>query len=211
MENILQLNDEIAILEEMRHFVKGCVGEKRFAHILRVEEEAVAMAKIFLPDKIFDIRVAAIFHDVTKDIYFEEQLQLCKKFDIILNKCVGKPTIHALTGAFFAKDKYPQYVTSEIFNAIKSHTTGSVGMSVFAKIIFVADYIEAGRTYEKCIRTREKFWSFSWNCSERERAEHLNDVCLEILDNTLNFLIDNKLVIDTETLDARNSLITEKI
>ena len=209
MENILQLSDRENILEQMRAFVKTCVSEKRYAHILRVEQEAVAMGRLFIPEQIFDIRVAAIFHDVTKDIYFEEQLQLCKKFDIIINKCVGKPTIHALTGAYFAKEKFPNYITDEIFSAIKCHTTGSADMSAFDKILFVADYIEAGRKYEKCLSAREKFWNFSWECSSLERVSHLDDICVEILDNTLKYLIDNKAIIDEETLQARNNLLAK--
>ena len=69
------MKDNELVLDEMRQFVKSKVSPRRYEHILRVESEAAEMARIFLKDKSFDLRVAAIFHDVTKDIYFKEQLQ----------------------------------------------------------------------------------------------------------------------------------------
>ena len=43
----------------------------------------------------------------------------------------------------------------EILDAIKSHTTGRVGMGLLEQIIFVADYIEPGRTFPTCVKCRE--------------------------------------------------------
>lgn len=201
------MNDNFEFLDGLREHVRAKVSEKRYAHILRVEEEVAQIGAMLLPEKIKELRIAAIFHDVTKDIYLKEQLQLCKKFDIILDKCAEEATLHASTGAYYAKEAYPSYVTDEIFDAISAHTTGSSYMTTFDKILFVADYIEAGRTYERCRAVREKFWSFDWNCATDERIRHLDSICIDILDNTLKYLIDNKKVIDKETLSARNSLI----
>ena len=201
------MNNNFEFLDELREHVRTKVSEKRYAHILRVEEEVAQIGAILLPEKIKELRIAAIFHDVTKDIYLKEQLQLCKKFDIILDKCAEEATLHALTGAYYAREVYPSYVTDEIFDAISAHTTGSSCMTTFDKILFVADYIEAGRKYERCRAVREKFWSFDWSAADDERIRHLDNICIEILDNTLTYLIENKKVIDKETLAARNALV----
>ena len=208
MENLSHMN--LFALQEMREVVSFLVSEKRYAHILRVEEEIAKLGELYLPSKCFDLRVAAILHDITKDLSLKEQLHLCEKFDIILPECISSEILHAKTGAYYAREKFPSYVTDEIFNSIKSHTTGDEEMSLFDKLLFVADYTENGRTYQKCIEVRNRLWNSVCDMEAQTRVNHLDSICVEILDNTILYLIKEKKQIDEKTFFARNALINCK-
>ena len=53
--------------------------------------------------------------------------------------------LHAKAGAIIARDEYGVRDT-EILDAIRYHTTGRPHMTLLEKIIFIADYIEPGRS-----------------------------------------------------------------
>ena len=207
MEDILQVKKNSDVLEAMRGFLMTCVKNSRYQHILRVEDEIVKLGEIFLPDKLYELRVSAILHDITKDISLQQQLQLCKKFGIMYCDSKSKEILHSKTGAYYAREKFSLCVTDEIFNAIKNHTTGCADMSLFDKLLFVADYIESGRTYKKCISVREKLWKGLDTVASDQREKLLDEVCIEILDNTILFLVNEKKTIYEETITARNSLL----
>ena len=207
MEFVSKLTSEEEILNLLRTEVASKVKKRRFEHILRVEEEIVDMGRLFLPDRIFYLRVAAILHDYTKDLSFQEQLQLCEKFGIIRSEDKSADVLHAITGAFAVKEMYPSIVTEEVFHAILSHTTGSDRMTVFDKLLFVADYIERGRTYRSCIELRQEFWSSVKDAPQSERVDCLDKICLKILDFTIEFLRRENKLIDKETFLARDAII----
>ena len=43
----------------------------------------------------------------------------------------------------------------DIYNAIRNHVFGRVGMSKLEEIIVISDYTEENRTYDDCIKVRE--------------------------------------------------------
>ena len=63
-------------LSELRERVRPYMNEKRFAHTLGVERECVALGSILLPEKVNDLRAAALLHDITKMLSLEKQLKL---------------------------------------------------------------------------------------------------------------------------------------
>ena len=205
MGNLSQV--EISVLNEMREVVSSLVSEKRYAHILGVEEEISRLGELYLPNKSFDLRVAAILHDITKDLSLKEQLHLCEKFDIILPECISVEILHAQTGAYYAKEKFPTYISDEIFNSIKRHTTGDEEMSLFDKLLFVADYTENGRSYQKCIEVRNRLWDNVCNMETEPQPKYLDSICVEILNNTILYLIKENKQIDAKTFFARNALM----
>ena len=54
-------------------------------------------------------------------------------------------TLHALTGAWFAREHFG--VPGNIFSAIEWHTTGRAGMAALEKIVYLADFIEPTRDF----------------------------------------------------------------
>ncbi|MEG2044537.1 MAG: bis(5'-nucleosyl)-tetraphosphatase (symmetrical) YqeK [Clostridia bacterium] len=94
------------------------------------------------------LETAALLHDITKHFTPKEQINLCIKYGAMseINLDIPK-TFHQVTGAIIAK--YDLFIDDpDILNAIRYHTTGRENMSLYEKVIFIADFIEDGRTYE---------------------------------------------------------------
>ena len=129
-------------------YTKRMVNKKRYNHTLGVVESAIKLAKIYGGD-INKARIAASLHDVTKNMDMDEQLELITKTlgpDAIDELPGG--AIHSYSGYIYAMD-YIGIDDIDILNAIKNHTLGRPNMSLLEKIIYVADFIEPGRTSEE--------------------------------------------------------------
>ncbi|MBR4617731.1 MAG: bis(5'-nucleosyl)-tetraphosphatase (symmetrical) YqeK [Bacilli bacterium] len=131
-------------IEELKSVLKSILSEKRYNHSILVMEEAQRYALKYKPgDKEFLERVkrAALMHDVCKEMTREEVIKYVEENNIDLNidKEENKPLIHGIIGADLCFRKYD--FTSEMANAIRWHTTGSLNMSLMDKIVFIADKI----------------------------------------------------------------------
>lgn len=123
------------------------IKEKRVIHTLGVVGVAKELARIYNINED-EAAMAALLHDCAKYYSENDKIKLCKKDKIKLNKIeLSNPELlHAKAGAVLAREKYG--VTSkEIYSAIFYHTTGRANMSTLEKIIYIADYIEPGRTH----------------------------------------------------------------
>lgn len=122
------------------------VDERRLAHVIGCENEAVSLAEEWGEDPELAAE-AGILHDITKRCSGEEQLNLCEKYGIIIDNFERNDPrlLHARTGAALARELFG--VGDEVYGAIRWHTTGKPDMSVFEKIIYLADYIEPTRDF----------------------------------------------------------------
>ena len=121
-------------------------------------------------------------------------------------------TLHARTAAMLIPDKYPQFADPRIISAVRWHTTGRAGMSVYDKIIYFADYIDDTRTYRDCVKLREMFWQARFSeMTEEEKAEHLRKTLICSFDYTVKGLLNDGDPVVTETFEARNDLILEEL
>ena len=59
----------------------------------------------------------------------------------------SKKIFHQITGAYYVKNELG-INDEEIFYGIRYHTTGRNNMTLFEKIIYVADFIEPNREYD---------------------------------------------------------------
>ena len=130
------------------------IQAKRSAHVRGTEEEAVRLARRWGADEE-KARRGAILHDCTKYLNMEEQLQLCKKYGIVLDDLERQAVklLHAKTGACVARDVYG--VSDDVYEAIFWHTTGRADMSLLEKILYIADYMEPNRDFPGVERLRE--------------------------------------------------------
>ena len=103
-----------------------------------------------------------------------------------------KPVVHAFLGAFVA-EKYLGITDAEIIDAIRYHTSGKADMSLLSKLIFVADMVEEGRTYEGVEKLRELY----------ENAD-FEKCFIECLKEEFVHLINKKASIYYETINAIN-------
>ena len=125
--------------ESVRRYllVRGKVGEKRFEHTKRVVDLAVEMAERFEVSR-YKTALAALLHDYCKDPAGGVENDLYH----------GNMAADAAIRDFNISDE-------DILNAIRYHTTGRAGMSKLERIIFLADTVEPGRTYNSISRLRE--------------------------------------------------------
>ena len=157
--------------------MKRAQDAKRFEHTLGVEYTAAALAMCYGCD-IKKAQIAGLLHDCAKCLSDEKRLALCKKGDLHITEVEQKSPflLHAKVGAYLAQKKYG-INNEDILNAILNHTTGRPGMSLLEKKIFVADYIEPGRTQAPNLAKIRKL-----------AFVNLDEALLVILDDTLSYL-----------------------
>lgn len=135
--------------EEMYQYVASKLSPKRYAHTRGVVEMALEYAKLngLDYDETF---IAALFHDIAKEISAEESLALCEKYHIELDEYEKKNIYlaHGKIGAVILERDWGISKPS-ILNGIKYHTLGRLNMTDLEKIIYLADMTEEGRSAYK--------------------------------------------------------------
>lgn len=198
-------------IEKLRTNVASVLSEKRMKHVLAVEEMALRLGKLYFYDDeaLLLLRAAALLHDVTKELSDDEQLGVLESYSVkpLPEELDSMPTIHALTAALAIPDRFTEFADKRVIDAVRYHTTGREGMSVFEKIIFLADYIDDTRTYQSCAELRNEFFSANpEEMSEDERLRHLDRSALKSIDNTLSYLRSKGRSIHPLTLEAQTDL-----
>jgi nicotinate-nucleotide adenylyltransferase len=157
------------------------------------------------------LRAAALLHDITKEEIFEKQLQLCEKFDIIVDEIAKKApkTLHAMTAAALIGEQYPEFADPRVIDTVRWHTTGHAEMTLCEHLIYLADYIDDTRKFEDCVILRDMFWNADPAAMETEqRMAHLYRVLLASYDMTIRGLLEDGAPISADTFHARNHLLT---
>ena len=173
------------------------IGEKRYAHSVRVMNEAKKLAAIYGVD-IEKAAIAGLMHDCAR---FEDKSYLLKKsdeFGIILDRVYTENVnlLHAHLGMEVAKREYG-VSDSDILNAIRYHTTARADMSDLEKIVYLADYIEPKRNFEALEDIRKLCFS----------GENIDKALIYVIDNTIRYILNNKQIIHEDTIKARNFLL----
>lgn len=198
-----------SVLDEMRNEITKRLNGNRLTHSLAVEQEAYALGTLFDFDdeRLNALRAAAILHDITKALTVTEQIDACEKrgISLTLDDIKSPKVLHSITGASVARELFPEYVDDTIYNAILYHTTGKNGMSLFEKLIYLADYIEPTRTFSDCVELRSYFYESDTLPTEK----HLNKTLLLSFDMTLRNLLEEKHYIHLRTAEARNGILNE--
>lgn len=171
--------------DEYEKFILKVLPEHRIKHTADVVITALKKARQLGLDEQ-KVRVSATLHDCAKYLDKNE----VKGFS--LDDEVPKPVVHAFLGAFVA-EKYLGITDAEIIDAIRYHTSGKADMSLLSKLIFVADMVEEGRTYEGVEKLRELY----------ENAD-FEKCFIECLKEEFVHLINKKASIYYETINAIN-------
>ena len=200
----------------LRETVRGLIKEKRFNHILGVEQEAVKIAGIYECGEEFinKLRTAAILHDITKEFSYSQQLEICREYKIRLSKDDKKAEkpIHAKTAAYIAKIEFG--ADDIIFDGIYNHTISEPlkSFDLFNRIINLADWIEPNRIHEDCVAVREYFYSKIKNAGNIEQKHKVMDETILFSYNiSIKVLLEDNLFIHKDTIKCRNALINKKV
>lgn len=127
--------------------------DSRLKHIFGVAKMAEFLAKKYNVD-CNKALIAAYMHDYMKYDDFEVMLSYlqseedkaeCKKWTMLA---------HAYSSAEALK-KEAMIFDEDIYNAVRNHVFGRIGMSKLEEIILISDYTEENRMYLDCIKARE--------------------------------------------------------
>ena len=117
------------------------------------------------------------------------------------------------TGPYFAREVFgSEIVTEEVRSAIACHTTGKIGMTMTDKMLFVADFTEAGRKYRSCRDIREYLHSECEKINKNEKtalSRLLNDTVKRIIGYTVTYLIEKGKMIDPDMILTWNDIVSE--
>ncbi len=182
-------------LSQMDAVLRQSLKPERYAHSVNTMKEAAALAERYGENRDL-AAVAGLLHDCAKDMEDAETLRYCHANGIVLNEVEKKQVflMHGAVGAIVAREKYG--VSDElVLNAIKYHTTGFSTMSLMDKIIFLADYIEPGRTHSEVDNARKLAY------------EDIDRALICSFDNTIKYVIKQKGLIHPNTIEARNNIL----
>ena len=188
-------------IDFIKNKLKNSLSEERFLHTLGTAQCAKELAKKYGldEDKAY---LTGLLHDCAKCLKNEELLKIIKEElkDIDESQLQNYKTFHAPVGAYFAKKIYG-INDSEILEAIYNHTIGRVGMSLFEKIIFLADKIEPN--------TRDKKYTDEiWEILNKNEGEKGIDLALfRCFCETIKSLVNRELKICKTTIDVYNELL----
>lgn len=126
--------------------VHSYLSEHRFKHTLSVANLAYKVAKANHLDYT-KAYIAALLHDIGKEIDKEEQLEFIEKnYSEYIND-LTPPLYHQFLSFEIAKKEFS--INDEIIlNAIKYHATGSDEMDEIGKIVYASDKVEPTRHFE---------------------------------------------------------------
>ncbi|RPK15818.1 bis(5'-nucleosyl)-tetraphosphatase (symmetrical) YqeK [Priestia endophytica] len=180
--------------KEALEMVKEQLNEARYTHTVGVMETAIKLAEKYGED-VKKAELAAIFHDYAKFRPKDEMKE------IIIEQNMSKDLLehhhslwHAPVGAYLVQ-KEVGIEDEAVLRAIEYHTYGRPNMTMLEKIVYVADYIEPGRSFPGVEEVRQS-------------AENSLDEALFLcLRNTIVFLIGRKQPIYPMTINTYNSLV----
>src|SRR5690606_7811110 len=160
---------------------------------VRVAETAVTLANLYQVSAK-KAEIAAIFHDYCKYRSLEEMKRIIDTSylpkDLLL---YHHQLLHGPVASIKVEEEYG-ITDDEIKSAIYCHTTGKAHMGKLDLIIFVADYIEPGRSFPGLEEVREM------------ATTDLLKTAWMISRNTINFLMEKKNRIYPDTFHAYNDL-----
>lgn len=187
--------------DEIEQILKRELSKERYLHTLGVRDCAVELAKRYNLD-IKKAELAGLLHDCAKCKTNDELKEIIDKFldDVDKNELKNYKTLHAPVGAYYAKEKF-NIEDNEILSAIRWHTLGRVNMTMFEKIIFLADKIEKNT---RDLNYRNEIIKI---LDDNEGEKGLNLALLRCFIETVKSLAERRLYICKTTIDVYNWLL----
>ncbi|MBE7068576.1 MAG: nicotinate (nicotinamide) nucleotide adenylyltransferase [Clostridiales bacterium] len=163
--------------------------EDRRLHSLRVAKVSAKRAVSLKIDEKKAI-TSALFHDCAKNL--PQNSPLLEKFSLPTEWGeVPESVVHQFQGAYLA-ERFFGITDREILDAIRYHTSGRTAMGELEKLIFLADMVEEGRSYEGVDELRDLFW----------KGDDLDGCLVKALEETVAFLQKKGADIYPLTLEA---------
>lgn len=174
---------------EIQQYLSDKLSEKRFQHVLSVQEMTIDLARVHGAN-VWHANLAALLHDSAKWMSPKELYSEVKRYDIRLDPIekINPSLLHPFIGVKLAIEKFA--VTElEILEAIRNHTTGSPSMGLLSQVLYVADFAEPTRTHKEAEVVRELAYTAlnrAVHYVARSKIAHLLEKGVLIHPNTLH-------------------------
>lgn len=187
--------------EKILIWLRANMDEERYIHSLGSAQCSAELAKKFNLDEE-RAYIAGLLHDCAKCFDRKTTLKISKNIKLEENETINFKVLHAPVSAFVAQKEFG-ITDEEILSSIRWHTIGKLNMSLFEKIIFLADKIEPATRDIDFRTTILKF------LEDESNIEHgLNKALFLCYKETIKSLIKRDLKICQATIDVYNSLLS---
>lgn len=185
----------------IQNWLKENLSDKRYIHSLSCAKCAAEFAKYYNQNEA-KAYLAGLVHDCAKNYTTEDLIDIVQnkvKTGFDKTELKNPKTYHAIAGVYVAKKEF-EIDDPEILQAIRYHTIGSVHMTLFDKIIYLADKIEP--------ETRDKDFSRKLkNLIKKHKGTiGLDLAILKTYCETIKSLVKRNLYICPITIDVYNNL-----
>ncbi len=181
--------------------MKENLSDKRYNHSLGCAKTAKKLAGIYNQDEN-KAYLAGLIHDCAKNFSDEKLINIVRneiKVGFLECELKNPKTYHAIVGAYIIQKEF-EIDDACIISSVRNHTIGKVGMSLFDKIIFLADKIEPNSRDEKYTK---KIWRI---LDKNKGVIGLDIAILVCFVETIKSLVKRKLYICPTTIDVYNEL-----
>ena len=182
---------------EIQKYLADKLSEKRYQHVLSVQELSVDLAHVHGAN-VWHANLAALLHDSAKWMSTQELHSEIKRYEIRLDPVEERnpSLLHPFIGVKIAIEQFA--VTElEVLEAIRNHTTGSPSMGIIAQILYVADFAEPTRTHKEVDVVRELAHT------DLGRAVHY------VARTEIVYLLEKGVLIHPNTLHTYNSTLED--
>ncbi|MGL4800556.1 MAG: nicotinate-nucleotide adenylyltransferase [Cellulosilyticaceae bacterium] len=178
------------MIRQLTDYVKGCLSTERYNHTKGVVERAIELGNIHgkNTDKLF---IAALFHDVAKELTEDEVQHLCEQYQIKLDAFeeAHMDLAHGKVGAALLAHKWG-IKDEDILNSIRYHTVGREKMSDMEKIIYLADMTERGRKAFPALEKIRRLSEIDLNRAMYEALVSSKDYVTHVLGHQMHPITD---------------------
>lgn len=151
---------KIELFDKIQDYMKAHMDEKRYLHSLRVAETAIILCNRYgeNPDAGY---LAGLSHDMCKQLSEIKIKELAKKDGLSISHIEkekpsllhGRAAASLLSEQFLCENCFQEETElfakkESILEAVRWHTFGKDKLSALAKIVYIADKIEPGRSYD---------------------------------------------------------------
>jgi predicted HD superfamily hydrolase involved in NAD metabolism len=186
--------------------VRKRMSEKRFLHTNSVLKAANRIGSFFESIDLSELSIAALLHDITKELPYEKQLELLEKSGVSISQEDRETpaVLHSLSAPIIIKRDFSKYATESILSSVKNHTMGEAEMSVFDRIVFIADYVEDSRSYESCKIVRKSLYdALSLGNSTKTNEYFLNKAIYDSIVFTENEVLNKGRKLNSKSKDTK--------
>jgi nicotinate-nucleotide adenylyltransferase len=183
-------------------YLKKNLSHSRYIHTVASADLAVKLASLYKQNKT-DASIAALLHDCAKKLnnkqlieyVLENKLKIPMRESIILHHSA---VLHSFVSADIAKKVF-KITNKKILRAISLHTLGDSDMTIFDKIIYIADVASVDRKYGAAALVRKVAF------------KNLDKALKIALEAKLNHAIEKAKWLSLHSINLWNKLIEQRL